>query len=75
MQKGQRIWEDCEKCNSTGSLWLSPTYEYPHTPPAPETNPPTSYTEVECPECGGLGIKPWGWLRDEKEETMPGEEA
>ncbi len=75
MQTGQRIWKDCEKCKGTGSLWLRPTCDYPFSPPPPATVVPTIYTEVECPDCEGLGIIPWGWLRDEKEDTMPGEEA
>jgi len=42
-----------------------------------EPHPPDvgSYEEVACAVCEGLGIIPWGWLRDEKEDTMPGEEA
>ena len=75
MQKGQRIFKNCKKCRGTGSLWKGPNYEYPHSPPAPETTPPTSYTEVECSDCEGLGIVPWGWVRDQDEDTMPGEEA
>ena len=73
MQTGQRIWKDCGRCAGTGFLWSSPNYKYPHTPPAPETEPPTICTKVECHKCGGLGVRPWGWLRDEKEETMPGD--
>ena len=75
MQRGQRIWKDCGKCKGTGSLWVSPTYAHLHSPPAPVTDPTTAYTEVDCLVCEGLGAVPWGWLRDEKEETMPGEEA
>ncbi len=74
MQRGQRIWKDCESCKSTGSLWLSPTYAYPYSSPPPETDPLTVYTEILCLDCDGLGIISWGWLRDEKEDTMPGEE-
>ena len=75
MQKGQRIWKDCDKCRGTGSLWLRPDCDFPFTPPAPEIVPPASYTEVPCDTCDGLGIIPWGWLRAKKEDTMPGEEA
>jgi hypothetical protein len=75
MQTGQRIWKNCKRCKGTGVLHKSPTYEYPHTPPAPETYPPVDCVEIPCSTCAGLGIIPWGWLRDEKEETMPGQEA
>ena len=74
MQKGQRIWKDCEKCKGTGSLWSNPDYAYLISSPT-ETSPSTSYTEVDCTKCGGLGIRPWGWLRADKEDTTPGEEA
>ncbi len=68
MQTGQRIFKDCGECRGTGKQYKNGTgsiqsVERPGT------------TEVDCPECDGLGTAPWGWLRDEKEETMPGEEA
>jgi hypothetical protein len=74
MQTGQRIYKDCERCLGDGKLWDRDNYEY--LSPGPVTTvPPVDGKEVDCPDCGGLGIIPWGWLRDEKEETMPGEEA
>ena len=68
-QTGQRIYKDCTVCFGTGRL-------YDHngslqSKPCSTGGDP----EVACPTCSGLGIIPWGWLRDEKETTMPGEEA
>lgn len=71
MQTGQRIWKNCAECRGTGIQYL-----YRDTIiTAPSGWPEEPGEEVPCPKCNGLGIRPWGWLRDEKEETMPGEEA
>ena len=67
MQTGQRIWRDCGECSGEGLLYMHPNFSYP-------TNVESS-SPIDCYFCNGLGIKPWGWLRDDKEETMPGEEA
>jgi len=73
MQKGQRIWKDCQRCLITGKLYMPSNSPYPVNIESKQDL--ISYTEIECEDCNGLGIKPWGWLRDEKETTMPGEEA
>jgi hypothetical protein len=65
MQEGQRIWKDCKECLGTGKLYYSENYAYPGTD--------VSENEIDCPFCDGLGIHPWGWVRGEKEETMPGD--
>ena len=67
MQTGQRIWKDCKRCLGGGKLYYQENWAYP--------TPKVSENEIDCPFCDGLGIHAWGWLRDEKEETMPGEEA
>ena len=67
MQTGQRIWKDCKECLGVGKLYYMPNWAYP-------TNVPTADV-IDCPYCDGLGIHAWGWLRDEKENTMPGGEV
>jgi len=67
VQTGQRIWKDCRECLGTGILYYKENYDYP-------TNIVTE-NAIDCPFCYGLGIHTWGWLRDDKETTMPGEEA
>ena len=67
MQTGQRIWKDCKECLGTGRLYYKENFAYPVTT--------VTENEIDCPFCDGVGIYAWGWLRDEKEETMPGEEA
>ncbi len=73
MQKGQRIYKDCKTCFGTGKMYDRSNYDYLDSSVV-TTIPPSTYVEVDCPDCEG-GIRPWGWLRDEKEDTMPGEEA
>ena len=68
MQIGQRIWKDCTECHNTGKQYQDPSG-------AIQSKSGTGRVEVDCPTCNGLSIIPWGWLRDEKEDTMPGEEA
>ena len=74
MQTGQRIYKDCARCLGDGKLWDRDNFAYLEAGPV-TTVPATGGVEVDCPDCNGLGIKPWGWLRDEKEDTMPGDEA
>jgi len=74
MQKGKKIFQNCQRCNGTGKLYDRDNYEYLESSPTITTTP-TNYEEVQCSDCDGLGIIHWGWVRDEKEETMPGEEA
>ena len=74
MQTGQRIWKDCSRCLGDGKLWKNDNSDFLHASPA-SAAPPYGGGEVPCPDCNGLGCAPWGWLRDEKEETMPGEET
>jgi len=69
VQTGQRIWKDCKECLGAGVMHQRPHFAYP------EAGQSDNSEEVDCYYCDGLGVKPWGWLRDEKEETMPGEEA
>ncbi len=69
MQTGQRIWKDDPACRGTGKQ-----YEH-HGSIQSQPRGDGQDSEINCPECDGLGIKPWGWLRDEKETIMPGEEA
>ena len=68
MQTGQRIYKDCTECHATG-------IQYQHPSGAIQSKQITNTSPVACPTCGGIGIIAWGWLRDEKEITMPGEEA
>ena len=68
MQTGQRIWKDCKDCGGSGKQYQDATGNI-------QSIQRTGDTEIDCPTCEGLSIKPWGWLRDEKELTMPGEEA
>ncbi len=74
MQTGQRIWKDCADCLGTGKMYHRDEYNNDDLF-AFLSAPPIGHTEVVCPHCNGLGVIPWGWLRDEKEDTMPGEEA
>ncbi len=67
MQKGQRIYKDCIACRVTGKQYS----KYG----AVQDIQTEGSVEIDCPVCNGLTMVPWGWLRDEKEETMPGEEA
>ena len=67
MQTGQRIYKDCNECYATGKQWENQGLI--------QSQPSQGSNEVDCPTCEGLGIYAWGWLRDEKETTMPGEEA
>lgn len=73
MQTGQRVYRDCLECSTTGKLYKSTRSAYPVN--AVNKIAEDTYTEVDCHKCDGVGIIPWGWLRDDKETTMPGEEA
>ena len=78
MQTGQRIWKDCKRCLGDGKVWKRNdcTLESGLFSAGPTPTPSiVGGEEIDCPTCDGLGIIPWGWLRDEKEDTMPGEEA
>ena len=69
MQTGQRIWKECVDCSGTGIQYM-----YQGTiNNAPSGYPEAPGEEVACPKCDGLGVRTWGWLRDDKEDTMPGE--
>jgi len=70
MQTGQRIYKDCDQCNATGTMHFRVNYDHPLAGPST-----SGVGDIPCEYCDGLGTKPWGWLRDEKETTMPGEEA
>ena len=69
MQTGQRVYKDCGECLGSGTMYKRPNFAYPETYPSENSVP------VECCKCDGVGIIPWGWLRGEEEETMPGEES
>ena len=72
MQTGQRIYRECQKCLGDGKLWRGANTTLLHSNPDPAAE---VGEDVVCPICNGTGIVTWGWLRDEKETTMPGEEA
>ena len=68
MQTGQRIFKNCRGCYGTGKQYQDSTGSIQSVQRAGDI-------AVDCTDCDGLGMKPWGWLRDEKETTMPGGEA
>ena len=69
-QKGQRIYGPCRECHGTGIMYIRDGITDGNTTNHPQ--PGHNYTEVECTECDE-GMVMWGWLRDDKEDTMPGE--
>jgi hypothetical protein len=66
MQKGQRIYKDCSECYATGT-------QYQNASGSIQSKQSAGDIEVDCPTCNGLGIVPWGWLREAEEEIMPGD--
>ena len=32
-----------------------------------------NYTEIDCSDCDGLGIIPWGWMVKDEVGAMPGD--
>ena len=70
-QKGQRIYGPCPECGGTGIMYSRDSIMDGGLTKDPQAG--HNYTEVECTNCDE-GMVMWGWLRDEKEETMPGEE-
>ena len=72
-QTGQRIYRTCTTCDGTGKQYTNPHGSRSTNPENDPTHGP--WSEVPCVQCKGAQQEMWGWLRDEKEITMPGEEA